>query len=285
MKQPQLIQTILEKNFQHQINQDNLLGFIKKNKEIFENPNEFLQVHFFKDGLPYKDFTLKDLLNCTDYNQIPCSVRITNIHILLPEISKTCMGLYKKHETTFSCNLYLTPGNDKNCFKFHVDDQITYIYQVSGSKKWIWPVKDQTPFTFIGANIFNESLIENMETESIILKQDDQLYVPLGTVHKVEFLGDSPSIHLTFGSTEYFWGNCLRDFMNYSINEASLGHLSTENISANDFERKFEEIHEKLQGVDPKKFIKEFKNNMFLQGIKISKSGRSYSQLKGMNND
>lgn len=98
-------------------------------------------------------------------------------------------------------NAYITPPQNQG-FAPHHDVHDVFVLQVSGQKHWIVhrPVVDN-PLDNQSFDGFKAKIAERVAEEALIdttLEPGDALYLPRGTVHSAEALGET-SIHLTVG--------------------------------------------------------------------------------------
>jgi ribosomal protein L16 Arg81 hydroxylase len=98
-------------------------------------------------------------------------------------------------------NAYITPPESQG-FSPHHDVHDVFVLQVSGRKRWTVhrPVVDD-PLSNQSFDSFKDEIAERVAEEPLldtVLEPGDALYLPRGTVHSAEALGET-SIHLTVG--------------------------------------------------------------------------------------
>ena len=157
-------------------------------EDLLENPGIFDKIRFNKNGKDINAFDILDRHNSGAIN-IPAFL----LHIskgetcILHQAEKRnrklryiCAELTKILHSRISCNVYLTPANEK-AFPPHTDPHDVLVLQVRGQKVWhISRGKD--------------------DIQSIIIRPKDILYIPKNTLHYAESSesNDPYSLHLTF---------------------------------------------------------------------------------------
>ena len=98
-------------------------------------------------------------------------------------------------------NAYVTPPQNQG-FAPHHDVHDVFVLQVSGSKHWtVHPPVVDDPLGNQPFDAFKSEIAERVAEEPLIdtvLEPGDALYLPRGTVHSAQALGET-SIHLTIG--------------------------------------------------------------------------------------
>lgn len=260
-------------------------AFLSRHLSSFKMEHEFLSVDFFKEGKAYRDFDPDRLKNTTNLKDLPCSLRLTNIQILEPEIFKLCQQLEKRFSRVFTCNLYFTPGPERNCFDYHVDHQLTYACQILGEKNWIFPMKDKAPLLHLGVPPFTADMVSEAQLTQILLSPGDSLLVPFGMVHKVEIHTDSPSLHLTFGSLEHTYDELIHYLIGQALKEAHLADHSKRGIEKQELVQIVNEFKAAIHNIGTDKFVSLFAGKMFADELKVTKQGRSYKKNISSNQD
>lgn len=256
---------------------------LKKIHPIFSNESEYLTLHFFKDGIPFKEGSAKLLESLLESGQslteLPASFRITNLQLHSADVLKMVNVLNEEFQKTFTCNLYYTPGQERNCFNFHADYQITYVLQLLGSKEWLFPQVDDEKLLFY----FKEApdlkeITDPLKTKNILLSKYDQLYVPNSLVHSAQIKGNGPSLHLTFGSQEHTQDTLFDLFLKKAFKEKSFEDRAKMPVSEDDIVGLLEELKASIAATSTTEFAAEFSKKMFADNLKATKQGRFYKK-------
>lgn len=255
-----------------------LLNLIQKHGATFASGHEYLTVEFFKDGKVYTDFDVPRLNQTKELSELPCSFRITNVQLLDANIYRMCQQLEQKFQRSFTCNSYYTPGPERNCFDFHVDAQVTYVCQVIGNKNWIFPVRNNQVMSYIGQAPFSKDLISDATYLHQPIRTGEELFVPYGQIHKVEIIGTSPSLHLTFGSFEHHESDLIQNLMNFVVQEAKLDSTFKQSVSKDRISEVVAHFKNVIAEISTEEFCTKFENKMFGDSLLIAKQGRSYKR-------
>jgi hypothetical protein len=209
----------------------------------------------------------------------PCSFRLTNIQLLSPAIHLICRDLSQSFKKTVFCNLYFTPGVERNCFDYHSDIQETFVIQLKGSKEWKFPLDEKDEIIrFVKSSTFNkEDMIEGRE-KTILLNQWDQLYVPYALAHGVEIMGNGPSLHLTFATLENQIKTITNHFVTELLSLADLQDEQFEKFEINEVRAIIGKLKKASFSLKADEVCAKIINEAFLNDLKASKYGRLYSQ-------
>lgn len=145
------------------------------------------------------------------------TIRIGNIARYMPAIGLLVKTFESQLQTDITINLYYTPSGSR-AFEAHYDNHDVFILQVAGCKRWkLYQQAEQAPVEVVHRGRLEwlrQALPEPGsglptavagESQDIILKAGDLLYVPRGRVHQVSTLDDSPSLHLTVAAPVVTW--------------------------------------------------------------------------------
>lgn len=246
---------------------------------IKEKP-EYLTLDFFKEGASVPGIDKDNFIAVVsrDYqyiNQFQFSTRITNVQLLDSEIKNFTKKMYQVTGIPFTCNLYITPNSESNCFVYHTDYQITIIAQLTGKKIWHFPKEEDESLKYNLQQHFSNQKFENEHIFEV--QRGDIFTFGQNSIHRAYQSGKEMSIHLTFAGFKTnhmdllnsifkkmensFYENRLMH--NYHIEKEKL--KNTLNLFHNDF----------LQSIN-EDFITDFIRASHLNEIEIMKKGRKY---------
>lgn len=259
-------------------------SFLKTSLNSFSESHEFLKVDFYKDGKTFH-YELEKLKQLSDPKLLPCSLRLTNIQLLSPEVLKMCQLLEKQFGKLFTCNLYYTPGPERNCFDFHVDHQLTYVCQIMGTKDWIFPIENQKCMTYLEDKNFHAEMVRHHEYTHELLNPGEHLQVPFGMVHKVEIKSIEPSLHFTFGSFEQTREMAIQNVISLALEESGLTHEIKKGLNKEEILKVVTDFQKAVASVDAENFAKEFEGKILSEEFRIAKLGRPYKKDPSSNQD
>jgi len=99
--------------------------FLSKILAKLSPDNINLTLNFYKDGLRFNEDSAtllsEHLAKNNSLKDLPASFRITNAQLCSIEILKIIKILENKFQKSFTCNLYFTPGANRNCFDYYSD--------------------------------------------------------------------------------------------------------------------------------------------------------------------
>ena len=285
MLQPSKINLLEELDPTTLFKKDWINQFIIDHHSSFTPEHEYLRADFYKEGKIFKDFGLEGLLETKDLSSLPCSFRLTNIQLLEPAIFKMCQRLERELSRNFTCNLYFTPGADRNCFDFHVDHQITYVSQIMGKKEWIFPLEGNQIITYLDEKPFTPDMLKEHHFTKLLLMPGDHLLVPYRMVHKVEIRGETPSLHLTFGSLEHTQQEFVQGLVTFALAKAGLDKTQLQTITQTDLNQLLDEIKSALSDNNTKEYVSQFRAKTFADSLKATKFGRPYKKNLLANQD
>jgi ribosomal protein L16 Arg81 hydroxylase len=214
-------------------------------------------------------------------SQYPCSFRLTNVQVLSPPIMQICRQLAQSFNKTVFCNLYFTPGVDRNCFDYHSDIQETFIIQLKGCKEWKFPLDEKGEVVRLVKDLSfdKEELIPGRES-TLLLNQWEQLYVPYAIAHGVEIRGDGPSLHLTFASYENQIRTVSNHFMNELLALANMQDKQYEKIELDEVRQMLGVLKKAAFSLNADKLASKILNEAFINDLRASKLGRIYPLQK-----
>ena len=76
--------------------------------------------------------------------EMPFSIRIYNIQLIVPELKRYCLEQYKKHNNILISNFYYTPNSENQCMTYHSDICDIVAMQIEGMKTWHFPLDENT---------------------------------------------------------------------------------------------------------------------------------------------
>lgn len=260
------------------LTEDKIAGFFQKAiseqiRNVFISP--------FKDGDAFYGLDVnKELsnLNPDDFfeklSTLPCSVRLTNIQILSEDIKKLCLSMYKESGYPVTVNMYVTPGEGKNCFLYHPDPQETLVYQIKGDKKWMIPLDDNN--NKIIASTAEEHYVGDFKNlYQYDLKEGQFSYLPHCMVHKAE-ANKGLSIHITFAFLTHF-KTSFKLFLEDEIAKSIGFKESYYDILDDESLRKWINDSKKyLLSQSPEEMMRKIKARINSEEIQILKYGRPY---------
>lgn len=142
-----------------------------------------------------------------------------------PPIAKFCAKLSADLFCRIGANVYVTPPNSQ-AFRPHYDMHDVFLLQTEGSKEWHINNIAEVPLT-LTADALREEYYEidpvkdTVNSEKIVLRKGERLYLPRGTIHSGRSVDDEHSVHITFNILPITW----RDLLN-----AALLHEAVDNI-------------------------------------------------------
>lgn len=259
-------------------------SFLKNHLHSLSVTHDYLKIDFYKDGKSF-DFDLNRLKDLSSPDQLPCSLRLTNVQLIEPQVLRMCKLLEKKYGKLFTCNLYYTPGPERNCFDFHVDQQLTFVCQISGSKDWIFPLENQECLIYLKETNFHSDMVREHEFKHELLVPGQCLEVPFGMVHKVEIQGTSPSLHFTFGSFEHTQDMVIQNLISLALKESGLDENIKQNLNREELVNIVSEFQKAIQQIGPESFAKEYMGKLMTDEFRVAKMGRPYKKDPSSNQD
>ena len=206
-----------------------------------------------------------------DWRSLKKSFRITNVHLLHPDLQTFTRTVFEETGHVLSGNLYYTPNKDLQGFEMHSDPQNSLVYQIQGQKNW----------TFLKTG--NEYVIEKNETfkvlkqyqsgnhdwseDTVAIHQGECLVFPYGFLHCVRNPVMESSVHVTFA-----WERpTLGDFLQFLMEEISPG------CSQNYFQiisvQEFKQGLQNLKGPMIQKYLEHFQQ---MEQVRLGE-GRPYN--------
>lgn len=138
---------------------------------------------------------------------------IDAVHLRSEKIAKVCAQLSNEFFCRVQANIYVTPAGQQG-FEAHFDSHDVFVVQTEGKKKWTLNSRPEQGVMMLGDRHYNE--YETIDCDSyvkdgtsVILNSGQRLYIPRGTVHKVEASEDAPSLHITFSLFPITWNRLL----------------------------------------------------------------------------
>jgi len=130
-----------------------------------------------------------------------------------PKLSPLIERLGEVFCARIGVNAYLTPKGSR-AFPLHIDNQDSFILQVSGEKVWQLHDLDHLPAQLeYGQDLAAAPLWDRLEAvphrAEICLRPGDLLYLPRGMPH-CAVARDAPSLHLTVSITCFHWVDLLK---------------------------------------------------------------------------
>lgn len=288
-----VFQKLIPRNqLEHFYDWNNLKELFIRSRSIIESENDFVLLEFYLNGKSFK-YDLSQFYDHVEHfsleqfnDSTPYSFRLTNVQRLSGEIREACQLLEKHYQRTVVCNLYFTPGPDKNCFTYHVDHQDTYIVQLNGAKTWLFPLDESgNYFRYIKDGSFEASLVKDYKKKSILVEKGSQFAVPHALVHKAEIQGSGPSIHLTFATIDFHNLDLFQELMGQLLKSAGLESVQKEKLDMSDISDIVQKLLSKASSLSEKEIVEAIQSRVFLENLKISKSGRNYKKSKPSNPD
>lgn len=254
-------------------------------QQYLNNP-DFIEVQFIhesQDVIVDKKFEIQRLLQCEDLldeiNKLPYSMKISGVQTTEVEIQNLLTSYYKRDGDAITCNLYLTPSGNANCFKFHVDPQDVYVVQVMGEKLWSFPMEGISPlynFTEVGTTANqNYSVLKQIN-----LKSGQGLKVKRGIPHKAVNLSKVLSAHYSLSTFPLenidFYNQLVGKLMTFETEYLDKLMCTPESIISDSHSIKNYLMH-KMKGITLDSEIKLFLREHQIKNSLYAKSGRPYS--------
>lgn len=136
------------------------------------------------------------------FNNEKCSIRVLHPQRLVDGVWRVIAAMENFWMCPVGSNAYLTPPNSQG-FAPHWDDIDAFILQLEGQKRWrlYAPTSEMNILPLRSSRDFNrEELGEKIF--DVVLQPGDFLYLPRGTVHEAETVGEQPSLHLTISANQ-----------------------------------------------------------------------------------
>ena len=178
-------------------------------EDILEQPGIFENIRFNKDG---RDINAYDTLDRQNNGHIHIPSFLLHLHKgetcivhktehRSNKIRQLCVELTAITKTPISCNIYLTPANQK-AFPPHTDPHDVLVVQIAGKKEW---------------NIEDRPKILHRRT----MKSGDVLYIPKNTLHNAVSCESSEaySMHLTFVIRKVYSEDLMAKYMTMSLDK------------------------------------------------------------------
>ncbi len=240
----------------------------------------------FLNGVPYADFKIEEMNHLTPENfmmeihRFPCSIKITGLQLVSPEIRSLTQFVFEKFGFAMTCNLYLTPAGEKNCFTYHIDPHKVFILQIWGQKLWHFPLDQQTHRHIFSPEVITAEEHQNhSKTFDLLIEKGQGIAISKGILHKAIQTGTGPSIHLSFAGLQ----PDVYDFFKFAGIDTKSFDLKTLHNLRNDChlssERIYQYIHElnlKYNDVYLEEALKRFLEFRAEEALFITKFGRNY---------
>jgi ribosomal protein L16 Arg81 hydroxylase len=250
-------------------------------RSIHESEKPHANINTIKDGLPITVNDLTDVIQKTinDYKSLKSlgySMRITNIQLIDLEVKAFTKKFYKDYGVAMTCNMYITPNSQSNCFIYHVDDQVSLITQLHGDKEWHIPEDEHGNCEYYDG--LNKQFSQTYEKEKIItIKKGESLLVGQNVLHRVFHAGKDVSIHYTFALTPPNHLDFLRDLISQLDSPLKKNQLSFNyDLSDPSLEETLELFKNEIDHLTSKENIKEFKMKKIKEEFRLLKEGRIY---------
>jgi ribosomal protein L16 Arg81 hydroxylase len=256
-------------------------------KEIFkaintlsiERPN--IRGDFYRDGKNLTQTVSSELMeelekDISKLNDVSLSVRVSNFQLIDKDIRVITNKLSQELKESVTCNMYITPSSEENCFKYHIDEQQSIIAQLYGSKRWFFPM--------VAANNFMKRLeiqdVNNINDdikEEFIVNTGDSFVIGQNIVHKAHLEGSTMSVHLTFAVLKQNAFNITK-YIIETLKESFIedGHQYQSIKTASDIENLKSNLVKKIQNIDSEKEIITINKAQMVNDISILKKGRHY---------
>jgi len=209
-------------------------------------------------------------------NDVSLSVRVSNFQLIDKDIRVITNKLSQELKESVTCNMYITPSSEENCFKYHIDEQQSIIAQLYGSKRWFFPM--------VAANNFMKRLeiqdVNNINDdikEEFIVNTGDSFVIGQNIVHKAHLEGSTMSVHLTFAVLKQNAFNITK-YIIETLKESFIedGHQYQSIKTASDIENLKSNLVKKIQNIDSEKEIITINKAQMVNDISILKKGRHY---------
>ena len=266
---------------------DVLFDLILQHIDKMHKTSNFSSFQAFLDGKPYDEYKSDQLLTFNRHNistklsTLPCSIKLTGFQLISSQIRALTSNVFLEHDFPMTCNMYITPPNNKNAFNYHVDPHKVYIMQLMGEKNWSFPLLENSGrHVFHPDNLQGNNFNEYKSIAELKLTEGDALYISKGTLHRAFQVGDSPSIHLSFAGLQSdswqfltFLSHKLLSFESHEIEEM----MNDTDLSVFNMSKIYDKLSLKLQSLNAQSEIKIFRKIKAEENLFIAKRGRPYS--------
>lgn len=163
-----------------------------------------------------KFLDVKKILNLIKNEQY--SLKINNVDRFSNTLFEFAQGLGSEFKHQISINSYYTPTGNSKCFHPHYDPYNIFIFQIKGSKKWKFSLRDES---LVDNSQINDYKFTGELTEEITLNEGESLFLPRGTPHSA-CTEDQDSFHLTVG----FHPVTIKHYLQFLLNNVSSSKMN-----------------------------------------------------------
>jgi hypothetical protein len=243
--------------------------------------NSNIRADFYRDG-ESQNSTLTEInkedlkKNIEELDKLNLSMRVTNFQFIDSDIRKITTILSKEIDFPVTCNMYITPSSEGNCFKYHIDEQYSVITQLAGSKNWLFPLnKDDSYLKKLDTHDVRD--VDDTSRDCLLLQAGDILAIGPNIVHKAQLEGNEMSVHLTFAVSKKNAFNVAKYLIETIKNELLKKDFHIKSVdSVLDLENVKEILIENLSNIDCKDELKKIKKAELILELSTLKKGRPY---------
>ncbi len=217
----------------------------------------------------------KSFLDNLIFQKLNTSIKITNIQFIDNIIFEICQEVSKNFCIPVTCNLYTSPNSSINGLDFHSDSQITFVYQLYGSKKWHF-ILDRDGFELRKDNSFICDLDKKLCSKEIIINENEILFIPFNSIHRAECLGNTPSVHLTFALNITSRLEAYRFLLSILSKEIEKKTDLNSPLGEEGIENFFNDLNEVTKNLDFLQIKEEYIKKVCVNSLQLLKSGRYY---------
>merc|ERR1711892_31875 len=198
-----------------------------------------------------------------DFFNNGCSVRLLNPQTYHAAVWRLCSTLQDHFHSMVGANVYLTPPGTQG-FAPHWDDVEVFLLQLEGKKHWkIYGPREDSEIL----PRFSSANLEQEEIGSPIIETDmepgDMIYMPRGTIHQGNCLGEEHSLHITISAYQMnSWTDLLEKLLPAALTAASQEDLQFREGLPRDFLLNMGVAHEESTSSPREQFIAKVKKLM-----------------------
>jgi hypothetical protein len=204
-----------------------------KKQDVIDQLNAAMVKHHFPEIDTIKFDDCKNLFAQDQF-------KVTGVQNQLPEVKQFCRRVYAEMGILLNCTLHLLPPLDSDELNYRPHFQHLFVYQISGTSKWRFPVIDGNPYRESSnrAKPASKLKLSDMQVLEKVISTDEALFIPYAISCTVSAETNTPCLYLTFAEEEIN----VRDVLNF---------LSEEFLGVRDFEARF------FEGFDQDEFLQK----------------------------
>jgi len=144
-------------------------------------------------------------------------LKVTGVQNQLPEVKQFCRRVYAETGILLNCTLHLLPPLDSNDLNYRTHFQHRFVYQISGSSKWHFPLIDGIPYRESSnrAKLVSKLKLNDGQVLEKVLDSANALFIPYALSCTVSAETNTPCLFLTFAEEEIN----VRDILNFLMED------------------------------------------------------------------